>query len=497
MQKKPGEGMLILLPHQLFDIQHLPASEKKATLIEESLFFNQFRFHKQKLAFHRASMKYYEAYLKKNGIIVEYVDSSSLKSDIRNYFKLSTFDKFESVHYFDPVDDWLNKRIFKSAEKLQMNFIRHESPMFLNTNREIDQYFGNKNRYFQTDFYITQRKKYKILVDENLHPIGDKWSYDADNRKKYPKNNRPPALDLSNQTKYHKEARIWVENNFSSNYGSVNSDVNYPVTHSDALEWLNKFLIDRFRDFGQYEDAIVANEIFLNHSVLTPMLNVGLLTPDDIISATLKFIETNDTPINSVEGFIRQIIGWREFLRGVYVKKGHIQRTTNYWGFKRKIPKTFWDGTTGIAPVDDTIHKVIKTGYCHHIERLMILGNFMLLCEFDPDEVYKWFMEMFIDSYDWVMVPNVYGMSQFADGGVLSTKPYISGSNYIRKMSDYSSGEWEEIWDALFWRFMDVHRNYFRKNPRLNMLLSSFDKRDDESKRETHFIAQTFLSSLD
>ena len=205
------------------------------------------------------------------------------------------------------------------------------------------------------------------------------------------------------------------------------------------------------------------------------MMNVGLLKPDYIITETLKYAQEHGTPINSVEGFVRQIIGWREFIRGLYVHVGVQQRTTNFWGYTRKIPQSFYDGTTGIVPIDTTIKKILETGYCHHIERLMVLGNFMLLCEFDPDEVYRWFMELFIDAYDWVMVPNIYGMTQFADGGLMATKPYISGSNYLMKMSDYPKGDWQAIWDGLFWRFMDVHRNFFLSNPRLGMLVRMYD----------------------
>ena len=209
------------------------------------------------------------------------------------------------------------------------------------------------------------------------------------------------------------------------------------------------------------------------------------------------FSKKNNIPINSVEGFIRQIIGWREFIRGVYYSKGTEERLKNFWGFKRKIPNSFYDGTTGIEPVDDTIKKVLKSGYANHIERLMILGNFMVLCEFDPDDVYKWFMELFIDSYDWVMVPNVYGMSQYADGGIMSTKPYISSSNYICKMSDYKKGDWSHVWDGLFWNFMDKHREFFLKNPRMRMLVSSFDKMDHSKKETLLNSAFEFLNTLD
>ena len=227
------------------------------------------------------------------------------------------------------------------------------------------------------------------------------------------------------------------------------------------------------------------------------MLNIGLLTPQQIIDETLRVSAAKNIPLNSLEGFIRQIVGWREFIRLVYEREGTKQRRTNYWKFKRKIPTSFWTGDTGIAPIDSTIKKVLKTGYAHHIERLMVLGNFMLLCEFDPDEVHKWFMEMFIDAYDWVMVPNVYGMTQFADGGLMTTKPYISGSNYLMKMSDYEKGSWQPIWDGLFWRFMHVHRRFFLQNPRIGMLVKTFDKMPEE-KRNAHLqIANNYLESLD
>jgi deoxyribodipyrimidine photolyase-related protein len=223
-----------------------------------------------------------------------------------------------------------------------------------------------------------------------------------------------------------------------------------------------------------------------------------------VIDETLKAYKKLKLPINSVEGFVRQIMGWREFIHIVYEREGRKQRTKNYWGFTRKIPETFWKGETGIEPVDSVIKRVLQNAYCHHIERLMVMGNFMLLCEFSPHEVYKWFMEMYIDAYDWVMVPNTYGMAQFADGGLMMTKPYISSSNYILKMSDYkketnnnSENSWQEIWDGLFWRFLHVHRDYFKQNPRIGMLLKTFDKMS-KSKRDNHIdVAENFLKKLD
>ena len=270
----------------------------------------------------------------------------------------------------------------------------------------------------------------------------------------------------------------------------------YPITHQEAAEWLEQFLLFRFHEFGAYEDAIVREHSILHHSVLSPMINVGLILPGKVLEKSLEYAEKEDIPINSTEGFIRQIMGWREFIRGMYMVKGSYSRTRNFWNFNRKIPDSFYEGSTGIDPVDSTIRKVLKTGYCHHIERLMVLGNFMLLCEFDPDEVYRWFMELFIDAYDWVMVPNIYGMSQFADGGTFATKPYIGGSNYIRKMSDYTQGPWEATWDGLFWQFIDNHQDFFASNPRTSMLVHAYQRMAPEKRKEHNARADLFIQRM-
>ena len=315
------------------------------------------------------------------------------------------------------------------------------------------------------------------------------------NRKKFPKDEIPPKIINPKKNKYVIESEKYVTKYFNENYGSL-GQFNYPTTIEESENWFRNFLKERFDKFGDYEDAIVKHNLTLNHSILSPLMNVGFINPKKVIKESIEYAEEYDIPINSTEGFIRQIIGWREFIRGVYCVKGTFERTNNYWGFNRKIPESFYSGKTGIEPIDTSIKKVLKTGYLHHIERLMVLGNFMLLCEFDPDEVYKWFMELFIDSYDWVMVPNIYGMSQFADGGLMSTKPYISSSNYIYKMSDYNKNDWDKVWDGLFWRFMDKQRDFFIKNPRLRMLINTFDKMDP-IKKENHLInGEKFIKSI-
>lgn len=485
----------IIFPHQLFYKNPAVKPGRISYLVEESLFFTQYNFHQQKILLHRASMKSYEEYLKDKKYEVVYIDSKEKNADIRNLIKTLAAEKITQVHFTEPVDNWLKKRILQSCKKYAIETTIHTTPAFLNNMQEANQYFDNKNSYFQTGFYVDQRKKRKMLTTAAMEPVGGRWSYDADNRLKFPAKQPAPFIEKIAINRFSKEAKEYVRKNFSKNYGDT-TNFNYPVNFKEAQQWLDDFISHRLEKFGIYEDAIVANEHWLHHSVLSPLINIGLLTPQQVIDQVIQSAKRFHTPINSLEGFIRQIIGWREFIRIVYEREGSKQRTTNFWGFDRKIPASFWNGSTGIAPVDHTIQKIIKTGYCHHIERLMVLGNFMLLCEFDPDEVYRWFMELFIDSYDWVMVPNVYGMTQFADGGLMTTKPYISGSIYILKMSDYKKGDWCKTWDALFWRFMHVNRDVLSKNHRLGVLFKTLDKMSDEKKEHYFLTAEKFLTSL-
>ena len=488
----------LIFPHQLFESSPMREMEGSLYLVEEFLFFKQYKFHKQKIAFHRASMKKYERHLKLHGQKVTYVEATEKRSDVRLLIAELTSKGFERIRYIDTTDNWLEKRIRASYSSAGLEAQRLESPLFLNSRDDLESFFEpGKNSFNQTSFYIQQRKQRDNLVDVNKKPVGGSWTYDKENRKKYPAKKQPPPVHFPDSDPVYEEAVSYTEAHFSDHFGEISSHPLYPTDSESSRVWLNQFLEYRFAEFGPYEDAIVAENSILNHSVLSPMMNVGLLTPEEIVATTLKFVENNSIPLNSTEGFIRQVMGWREFLRGIYEIKGSYQRTTNFWKFKRKIPSSFYDGTTGIEPIDMTIKKLLKTGYCHHIERLMVLGNFMLLCEFDPDEVYRWFMELFIDSYDWVMVPNEYGMSQFADGGLMASKPYISGSNYLMKMSNYKKGEWQAVWDGLFWRFMDTHRDFFTQNPRLGMLVRMFDKMPPE-KRNTHLKnAEAFLSDLE
>ena len=485
----------IIFPNQIFENSKLLEESSKIFLIEEYLFFNQFNFHKQKILFHRMTMKSYEKFLKKKKLDVVYIDSTENISDIREFIR-NLDKKIKSIKIYDPVDNWLSRRINDSCEEKNIKIENYNNPLFINNNEDLETFFrSDKKKFFQTSFYKKQRVKLDIMMIGDK-PEGGKWTYDDQNREKYPKNKIPPEIDYPKKDDNYNEALSYLNNNYKNNYGLIDDENIYPYNFQLAKKWLDDFFITRFYEFGPYEDAVVKEKSILNHSVLSPLLNTGLINPKELIKRTINYHYENKIPINSTEGFIRQIIGWREFIRGVYICKGTEERNKNFWNFSRKIPSSFYSANTGIDPVDDTINKINKSGYANHIERLMIIGNFMLLCEFDPNEVYRWFMELFIDSYDWVMVPNVYGMSQFGDGGLMSTKPYISGSSYILKMSNYKRGDWCMIWDSLFWNFIDKQREFFLTNPRMRMLVSSFDRMNIEKKEKLINTANKFISNL-
>ncbi len=484
----------LIFPNQLFRDSVLTNNSNKTFLIEEFMFFKHFKFHKQKILFHRMSMKKYESFLKSKNVDVEYVDSCEEISDIRLF--LDKKESIKSINIYDPEDNWLEKRIIKACSKNNIKVNVYENQLFITKKIELDSFFrADKKKFFQTSFYKNQRQKFNILMEEGK-PEGGKWTYDDMNREKYPKDKIPPNINYIDPNDDYESAKCYIEKNFNHNPGKLNEDKIYPYDFVTADSWFEAFLAERYDEFGPYEDAVVKEKSVLNHSVLSPIINSGLLNPKLIMEKSVKFYNDNDIRLNSCEGFIRQIIGWREFIRGVYIAKGSEERTKNFWGFKRKIPKSFYDGTTGIEPLDDTIKKINNSAYANHIERLMIIGNFMLLCEFDPDDVYKWFMELFIDSYDWVMVPNVYGMSQFADGGLMSTKPYISGSSYVLKMSNYKKGKWCPIWDSLFWNFINNQRDFFITNPRMRMLVSTYDKMNPKKKETINLTSNNFLKSI-
>ena len=472
--------LLLVLPDQLFK-NHIGLKKnlERVILLESPFYFDRdskIKYHKQKLILHRASMRAYEDFLKKKGYKVEYL---SYKKDMFSW--LMNKEVGNHMILSDPVNDKLKKLIISEAKKNKIEIEFLESQNFINTRFENEEFRSSRNRWFMADFYKHQRRKLNILL-EGGKPVGGKWSFDTENRKKIPKSERKniPRINFSKITSYHKEAIDYVEREFPYSLGS-SENIFFPVTFHETEKWLDDFLEHRFEKFGIYEDSLVPEQSWLYHSILTPMLNIGLITPNEIVERTLIFVEKKakgKISIASLEGFLRQIIGWREFMRATYNDLGDHVRCQNHWNHNHKLPNQFYTGETGVTPIDDVIKRILNTGYCHHIERLMVLGGFMFLCEIHPNEIYHWFMSLFVDAYDWVMVPNVYCMSQNADGGLITTKPYFSGSSYLKKMGYDDLGDWCDLWDALYWRWIWKHKSTLNKNPRWSMMCRLAEKMD-------------------
>jgi deoxyribodipyrimidine photolyase-related protein len=364
MSKMPREhkykNVAVVYPNQLFKDHPALKICDLFILVEDPLFFRQYPFHKQKLAFHRASMKAYAAYLQQREKEVVYLDSEQIKKsiDLINFIPSSA----NGIYCVEVDDNYLSKalkelkKIFltKSAEA---EFKILNSPSFFSTLSEARELCGNKNRFFMASFYQAQRRKHNILMEGNS-PRGGKWSFDSENRKRLPKGQKAPKLLKFDNNSFVLEAIKYVEKNFSSNPGSLKYFI-YPSTFNEAADWLEDFLLNRFRNYGDYQDAIVSDQAFLYHSLLSPLLNSGILTPAEVLKKAVSFAEDKQLPLNTLEGLVRQLLGWREYVRLVYHELGSRQRTRNFWGHTKQIPASFWSAETGIVPLDAAIGRVI------------------------------------------------------------------------------------------------------------------------------------------
>ena len=452
------------------------------------------KHHKHKLILFLSSMRKYASELKSKKFNIKYYQLNKKNINLTYEDKLSDFIKSKNISkikMFEVEDKFFEKRIltFSKENNIKISFL--DSPMFLNTRNEFKKYLSKVKKPFMATYYKQQRIDKNILMDGDK-PIGEKWSFDEDNRKKIPDNFPIPPLPNFTQDTVVKDVKKTVEDFFSDHPGDVS---NYWLGSSrkDALKALDLFIKEKIINFGDYEDAVKKNAPFLLHSVLSPYLNVGLITPKEIVKKILDTGKNKKIPLNSLEGFIRQVIGWREFMRGIYQNYDDKLEKTNYFNQHRRLTDDWYYGTTGIEPIDDAIIDVNKYGYTHHIIRLMHLSNVMTLAQLHPKEIYKWFMEMFVDSSDWVMVPNVYGMGLFSDGGIFATKPYICGSSYFMKMMDFKKGDWCNTMDGLYWRFIDRNRKFFSKNPRLSMMVHIFDKMKKDRKKLILSAAEQFI----
>lgn len=455
-----------------------------------------FKYHKHKIILFLASMRKYADELKEQGLKVHYHQFDQKKSYtdlLKNYIKKN---KVKKMVCYEVEDKFFEKRLSQLFQELNVEWEVLKSPMFLCSREEFKQYLDDYKKPFMKTFYERERKKRNILMDKNGKPIGGSYSYDEENRKKLPKKIAIPKQSYEPPWDHHVKDVIKLVQKEFSNHPGDGENFWLATDRRQALHIFDLFLKERLENFGSYQDAITSRDPFLFHSVISPYINMGLILPEEIIEKTLSYYEENNSPLNSVEGFIRQVMGWREFVRGIYQNFDKKMETENFWQHKRKLKKCWWTGETGIEVIDYTIKKTIRYGYAHHIERLMVISNIMLMLQVDPKEVYKWFMEMFVDSSDWVMAPNVFGMGQFSDGGIFATKPYISGSNYLLKMGDFPKGDWCDAIDGLYWGFIKKNKSFYERQPRMSMMVGMLEKMDPAKKTRIFQAAQIFQQKV-
>ena len=487
--------LFLILGNQLFPKKFIDNYKNDFIfyMAEDNYLASYIKHHKKKILYFFSCMREYRDDLLKSGFRVQYlqINENKYKHFFDHLEKFIKSKKISHINFFEIEDKDFEIQYLNFLNLKKLDFTQINSPMFLTSREEFKSYLSNNKKILMGNFYKSQRLKHDILINKNNTPTGGKWSFDEDNRKKLPKDMIVPKISL-HKTIFYKEIAKIINDKFAKNFGNLNENSIFPTNRKNSLLYLKKFIKEKLVHFGDYEDFMDKNNLILFHSGLSAPLNMGLITPDDILKE-IKAAGYNSISLNNLEGFIRQIIGWREFIRGMNQNYYHDFIEKNFFNHQNKLSKHWYEGTTGIEIVDDCINNLKENGYLHHIPRLMVLANIMNLCQIHPRSIYSWFMETFIDSSDWVMVPNVYGMGLFSDGGIFATKPYICGSNYILKMSNYKRGEWCEIVDGLYWSFIEKNRNFFEKNFRLNMMVKLLDKMDIQRKKHLKKIANEFI----
>jgi deoxyribodipyrimidine photolyase-related protein len=475
---------------------------ERVVMIEDLGVASSYRYHKLRLLHTFVAMRHFRDALWERGVELRYFE---LPESVAMPFWRRLDDELG-----EELGDGRELRVAEIADRGFEASLRHfcnersvqlsvlASPAFLESVADSRLWFEGRRRPFMKTFYERQRRRLNLLLEADGSPSGGVWSFDAENRRKLPKGYVEPPLPPVAASPHEPVLRELIGQHFAGHPGELGS-LWVPYDHQGADAWLQRFLSERLADFGPYEDALSQHHDTLNHSLLSPLLNIGLLSPASVVAAALAHTQKPPlsglpVPIASLEGFVRQVIGWREFVRGIDRVHGERQASANFWNHQRQLAPCWNDGSTGLPPLDTAIRRLNRLAYNHHIERLMVISNLMLLCEIHPKVVHNWFMERYLDSYEWVMGPNVYGMGLMSDGGLFATKPYICGSNYILKMGDFKKGPWCAIWDGLYWRFIDRHREFFAANPRLAMMVRLLDRIDPQRRQLLASAAESFLA---
>ncbi len=465
--------------------------------------------HAQKVLGIFAAMRDFAQQLKANGHRVRYVsiDQASNRQDIvANLEALVTHYDASSVEYQAP-DEWrLDQalRVWSRTSSVAVNMV--DSEHFLTRRDEAQQIFLGKKQWLMEHFYRHQRRRHQILLTPDGKPEGGQWNFDADNRKPWPGQPAEPA----DMRPCHDHSELWrvIESAGVKTIGDSQATAfRWPLNRAEALQQLDHFIAWGLPHFGDYQDALSEHSWRLFHSLLSFALNTKMLNPHEVVIRAQTAWREGHAPLHAAEGFIRQVLGWREYVRGMYWAQMPAYTRTNQLAHTRALPDWFWNGQTHMACVASALKQSLTQGYAHHIQRLMVTGNFALLAGLDPAQLHRWYLGIYVDAFEWVEAPNTLGMSQWADGGLLATKPYVSSAAYIHRMGDHCkncrydhkarTSDNACPFNALYWDFFDRHRTQFETNPRLGVVYHQLKRMPEKTLQELKSFSARTLSNLE
>ncbi|MGD1886267.1 MAG: cryptochrome/photolyase family protein [Cohaesibacteraceae bacterium] len=465
------------------------------------------RHHKKKIAFILSAMRHFARVLESAGLTVRYVrlddrdNTGSFAGEIERVLTAHTFDRLIVTE----PGEWRVMEMMRGWEdQLGVPVEVREDDRVLSSIGEFELWAQGRKQLRMEYFYRQMRRKTGFLM-EGRDPIGGQWNFDQDNRKRLPKDLELPERLSFAPDAITGEVLTLVADRFGDHFGDLEPFA-MPVTRDDALAVLEHFIAVCLPKFGDYQDALAEGEAFLFHSTISAALNCGLLTPGEVCEAADAAFKAGDAPLNAVEGFIRQILGWREYVRGLYWLTMPAYKERNALDAQRPLPEFYWTAETDMACIRDVVTTTRKHAYAHHIQRLMVTGNFALLAGLSPDEVNRWYMEVYADAYEWVELHNTHGMALFADGGIMASKPYAASGAYLNRMGDHcgkcaydvkaKTGESACPFNYLYWDFVARNREVLGDNPRMGMMYRSLDRMNPETLSDIQVQAEAFLDAL-
>jgi deoxyribodipyrimidine photolyase-related protein len=466
------------------------------------------KHHKKKIAFVFSAMRHFAKGLSDDGYDVRYVqydDQNNTGSLIGEVVRIITQEPITEIVVTAPAEHRLQTEMTGWSLELNLPVTIKEDDRFLCSPDEFSSWAEGRKQLRMEYFYREMRRKYSILMDQD-GPIGGQWNYDAENRKPPSSGLVVPDTFCAQHDEITQEVLALVEHHFPDHFGDL-LPFHFAISRDQALAALDQFIAKRLRLFGDYQDAMVQNEPWMYHSHIGFYLNCGLLNPLECIERAEAAYHKGVAPLNAVEGFIRQVLGWREYLRGIYWLKMPDYKSGNFLEARRQLPDFYWTADTQMNCMRQCITETKQNAYAHHIQRLMVLGNFALLAGIAPDEVNNWYLLVYADAYEWVELPNVTGMVLFADGGLLASKPYAASGAYINKMSNYCGSCKYKVsvkngpnacpFNYLYWDFIGRNDHKLRGNPRMGFMYKSLDRMSDEKRDAIQEDSRRFLNAMD